>query len=429
MTRNVRKAYHNKSRTGCRTCRSRRVKCDEGKPTCNRCKSAARSCGGYEPSKIWLFEPTSNTVLETNQHERRAIQFFQEQTSPILAAFSKFTLRFWEHFIARMAHAEPAVRHMSIALASRQEAASCSPDELYSLSRLRSHAFSEALQLLVRPQPQISTLAVLMSCLFMVAYEAFEDPMEMTTASVKHLGAGLRILEDQSTMAALPATKSHEEAIHVYLQPMYLQLEMMLSMLRTPIATHFRRDLDEDLERPRLPNHFPHLVAARDAFYRILRWHFVFRAQRANEWTAHSAAFITVRSLFLDWHRLLMIYNDTLPLTDLAQRRGLLSMVSHWRLYMVALVHSADMAPNAVAGSGSPYLPHGGRLKTSLVNLIHPDHVKMTFIVDQQTLPMLEICDWGDSGLLCDPALKIWPTAVVRKLADGRGFVQLVLSA
>lgn len=230
-------------------------------------------------------------------------------------------------------------------------------------------------------------------------------------------------------MAALPATKSHEEAILVYLQPMYLQLEMMLSMLRTPIATHFRRELNEDLERPRLPNHFPHLVAARDAFYRILRWHFVFRAQRANEWTAHSAAFITVRSLFLDWHRLLMIYNDTLPLTDLAQRRGLLSMVSHWRLYMVALVHSADMAPNAVAGSGSPYLPHGGRLKTSLVNLIHPDHVKMTFIVDQQTLPMLEICDWGDSGLLCDPALKIWPTAVVRKLADGRGFVQLVLSA
>lgn len=429
MARTTQRAFHNKSKTGCRTCRSRRVKCDETKPTCTRCKSARRSCGGYEPFKVWLFEPTSTTILATDCHERRALQFFQYQTSPILAAFSKFTQRFWEDFIARMALAEPAVRHMTIALATRQEGASCSPDDLYSLSRLRSHAFSSALQLLVRPEPQTSTLAILMSCLLFVGYEAFEDPTEMTSASVKHLGAGLRILEDQSTMATLPSTSSYTEAVHVYLQPMYLQLEMMLSMLTTPIVTRRRQYLNEVLEKPKLPSRFPHLAAARISFYKIFRWHFAFRVQEANEWTPQAASFLTIRYLFLEWHRLVMLYNDALPLTDLVQKRGLLSMVSHWRLYMVALVHSAATIPGSSAGTGSPYLPRGGRLKTSLVDLMEPDHVKISFVVDKQTLPMLEVCDWSDSGLLCDPSLRIWPTTEVRKLADGRGFVQLVVSA
>lgn len=328
-----------------------------------------------------------------------------------------------------MAHAEPAVRHMTIALAARQEAASCSPDDLYGLSRVQSNAFSSALHLLVRPQPEVSTLAILMSCLLFVGYEAFQDPMEMTSASVKHLGAGLRILEDRSIMASLPSTSSCAEAVHLYLEPMYLQLEMMLSMLMTPIATYRQRDMSVDLEQPKLPSRFQNLVAARVAFYKICRWHFVFRSQGVNEWTHQSPAFLTVRSLFLEWHRLIMLYNDTLPLTDLVQKHGLLSMVSHWRLYMVSLVHSASAPLGTVPGSGSPYLPNGGRLKTSLVDLMDPEHVRITFIVDRQTLPMLEVCDWSDCGLLCDPALRIWPTAEIRKLADGRGLVKLVISA
>ncbi|KAJ5740844.1 hypothetical protein N7493_000716 [Penicillium malachiteum] len=32
---------------GCKTCRKRRVKCDEGKPTCQRCHKAGKTCEGY----------------------------------------------------------------------------------------------------------------------------------------------------------------------------------------------------------------------------------------------------------------------------------------------------------------------------------------------------------------------------------------------
>jgi Fungal Zn(2)-Cys(6) binuclear cluster domain len=38
-------------KTGCLTCRLRRVKCDEGRPTCQRCGAANIECAGYEEKR------------------------------------------------------------------------------------------------------------------------------------------------------------------------------------------------------------------------------------------------------------------------------------------------------------------------------------------------------------------------------------------
>ncbi|KAI9839307.1 MAG: hypothetical protein M1819_003302 [Sarea resinae] len=40
---------HRRTRSGCYTCRSRRVKCDEARPTCERCRKGARECVYPEP--------------------------------------------------------------------------------------------------------------------------------------------------------------------------------------------------------------------------------------------------------------------------------------------------------------------------------------------------------------------------------------------
>ena len=50
-----------KVRTGCKTCKRRRVKCDEKKPICVRCDKLGLTCEGYEVPKPWLFEPTSSS--------------------------------------------------------------------------------------------------------------------------------------------------------------------------------------------------------------------------------------------------------------------------------------------------------------------------------------------------------------------------------
>lgn len=40
--------------TGCWTCRSRKVKCDEKKPICLACLRMGLACAGYEPKLVWV---------------------------------------------------------------------------------------------------------------------------------------------------------------------------------------------------------------------------------------------------------------------------------------------------------------------------------------------------------------------------------------
>ncbi|KAF5002545.1 hypothetical protein FDECE_10609 [Fusarium decemcellulare] len=46
---NVRK----RTKTGCLTCRKRRIKCDEGRPTCNNCIKSKRQCEGYSQRVVF----------------------------------------------------------------------------------------------------------------------------------------------------------------------------------------------------------------------------------------------------------------------------------------------------------------------------------------------------------------------------------------
>lgn len=48
-SRTRKRACTSKVRTGCITCKERRVKCDEVKPTCLRCTRARQTCKGYMP--------------------------------------------------------------------------------------------------------------------------------------------------------------------------------------------------------------------------------------------------------------------------------------------------------------------------------------------------------------------------------------------
>lgn len=53
---------HTKSRLGCLVCKKRKVKCDEAKPTCQRCKSSGRPCS-YTTLLPNLPTPASNPTL------------------------------------------------------------------------------------------------------------------------------------------------------------------------------------------------------------------------------------------------------------------------------------------------------------------------------------------------------------------------------
>ncbi|KFY28512.1 hypothetical protein V493_02894 [Pseudogymnoascus sp. VKM F-4281 (FW-2241)] len=57
---------------GCNTCRTRRVKCDNARPKCQKCVLSGRECGGYERQMIFIVG-TTNERGRCSSHPHRSI--------------------------------------------------------------------------------------------------------------------------------------------------------------------------------------------------------------------------------------------------------------------------------------------------------------------------------------------------------------------
>ncbi|KAH8891217.1 hypothetical protein GQ53DRAFT_151914 [Thozetella sp. PMI_491] len=111
-----------KTRSGCITCKIRRVKCDESKPSCNRCIDSGRKCDGYLPT-TW---PRAHHILRPNVPtsymeplEGRAMAFFR--TRAALSLSGLHDPRFWTSSVLQLSQSQSAVRHAIIALGSIYE--------------------------------------------------------------------------------------------------------------------------------------------------------------------------------------------------------------------------------------------------------------------------------------------------------------------
>ncbi|KAL5315156.1 hypothetical protein ACEPPN_017807 [Leptodophora sp. 'Broadleaf-Isolate-01'] len=75
-----------KVRTGCKTCKRRKVKCDEGKPGCLRCLKFGTDCEGYRPKRS---EQSMKPTKFTPAHKERLLlpndsyQIFRRASEPI----------------------------------------------------------------------------------------------------------------------------------------------------------------------------------------------------------------------------------------------------------------------------------------------------------------------------------------------------------
>ncbi|KAH8797619.1 hypothetical protein F5884DRAFT_687858 [Xylogone sp. PMI_703] len=120
------RAYRPKSRTGCLTCKLRRVKCDETNPSCYQCILTGRRCDGYGPD-IGAPPGLSSAVLGAlsrspsigflrSEKERRLFFVFQQKTASQLSGF--FGGGFWESLLLQAALHEPSIRHAILAVGS-----------------------------------------------------------------------------------------------------------------------------------------------------------------------------------------------------------------------------------------------------------------------------------------------------------------------
>ncbi|KAI1436439.1 hypothetical protein GGR50DRAFT_651306 [Xylaria sp. CBS 124048] len=212
-----------KVKTGCRTCKARRVKCDEGRPACSRCVSTGRACEGYG---IWgggstgvqyagraAVTPGANSVSVVRAPSDYPSKFTPEQESYFqwfkCRTFVKlplpFITPFWHTLILQACAAEPAILHAALALGSAhqkesfdEEGISEGPDmALDSRQRFMLKEYGRAIRSL---QPHFSNSdrrSVRVALAVCILFTFLENLRGRYVAATAHLHSGLRLLAEQ----------------------------------------------------------------------------------------------------------------------------------------------------------------------------------------------------------------------------------------
>ncbi|KAI5861168.1 hypothetical protein GGS23DRAFT_156749 [Durotheca rogersii] len=207
-----------KVKSGCLTCKARKVKCDEGHPVCSRCLSTGRVCEGYG---IWggggnqyghrsaapsrrdiLARPRVPVMLAdtVSKEETRCLEWFTHRTAMKLPG--AFRSGIWDALIFQAISAEPAVFHAALALSSahRREyfpvnvlAVEHAPDEQ---EKFVLHHYSRAIAHL-QPHFSIKNNAsvriALLTCLIFVIMEYLRGHYRI---GATHLQNGLKLLNE-----------------------------------------------------------------------------------------------------------------------------------------------------------------------------------------------------------------------------------------
>ncbi|KAG9258452.1 uncharacterized protein F5Z01DRAFT_643240 [Emericellopsis atlantica] len=181
------RTYHHKVRTGCLTCKIRRVRCDEEKPACKRCTSTGRTCDGYLNTKPVLVARDSSNDLSAKRRvspdlqyatsatyagrgpgmapesvggdarlllpkldpsELRSYRYYVEVVGPSLSGF--FDADFWLVEVLRVCHSDASIWHAIVSLGATYECQR-DPKALSSLSRFALQQFNSAIHCLMEP--------------------------------------------------------------------------------------------------------------------------------------------------------------------------------------------------------------------------------------------------------------------------------------
>ncbi|OJZ81623.1 hypothetical protein ASPFODRAFT_172599 [Aspergillus luchuensis CBS 106.47] len=125
------KRWVTRTKTGCITCRIRHVKCDETKPSCQRCTSTGRKCDGYQDPRAkqiirrkaesaqphgMLQVPSAWSFIGDKPIDHEHFHYFQVVTSPTLTGL--FNSGFWSYTLLQVSYSYPALWHAITALAS-----------------------------------------------------------------------------------------------------------------------------------------------------------------------------------------------------------------------------------------------------------------------------------------------------------------------
>lgn len=222
-------------RTGCHTCKIRKIKCDEARPECKRCTSTGRKCDGFSPVFHWKTYKASTTATvpspswgSCHTEEARALHFFQLGVAPWLSG--PYPSSFWTHTLLQIGTHEPAIRHSVVAISLLYEDfignGRLMPQLRHNMTALRHYnaAIHELKDL-------TDTHLILLACLLFICIELMQGS---ESKALGHLEAGLRIIR---------ATPGLRPWVRDTLLPLYQRQSILLLKFG-------RRDEVDALARP-----------------------------------------------------------------------------------------------------------------------------------------------------------------------------------
>ncbi|PVH77255.1 hypothetical protein DL98DRAFT_463945 [Cadophora sp. DSE1049] len=211
-----------KVKTGCQTCKIRRVKCDETKPSCLRCVRFGHQCDGYSnkspskpasskssrtlvpkspttsplaPSPTKIYPSPTRQLFQTPQ-EYQAFQTFCTRTSHELS--SAFSTDLWTRLMLQACETSPSIRHAVIAIGALN-ISSPSPWPENSVGTLRHQfafrEYSKALCLLRRDVAGgfCDLRTTLIACLLFYCFESYHGYHEM---AINQVYGGLKLIRE-----------------------------------------------------------------------------------------------------------------------------------------------------------------------------------------------------------------------------------------
>ncbi|KFX92355.1 hypothetical protein O988_07309, partial [Pseudogymnoascus sp. VKM F-3808] len=358
-TKNKPRARILRSKFGCRTCRIRKVKCDERHPSCGKCASTGRTCEWF-PSEPHNTRETSiercriQPVADASILERRSFDFFSSRTVRDLAWL--FDSDLWEFTILQLSQSEKALRHAAVALSSLQEA-----EETYGMPiskdragdvrhRFAARHYNLAIHYLSQGMSagaENARITTLITCLVFIHIELLRGRYE---ESLTHLRSGLQILEGGKS-----GTPGDNDALEEEIRRAFQKLDLQSAHFGEPTPRP-RLVLSEPKATtpgfPSLPP-FSNLPEAKDQCDILMSksFHFIAtcgeytreeRTQYEQQLLARQAELNDLHSVYLQ--TLIELINTPTGLSP-KDRRGAMMLRAH---LIASIIHLATcLAPNS----------------------------------------------------------------------------------
>lgn len=271
-----------KVRTGCSTCKARRVKCDEAKPICRRCAVGNRKCE-YNAARaaplprnvITIYMPPIQSQPEFFVNYR-GLDYFHQNLAAKLDG--QFTSQFWSKLVLQLSHSEPSIRHAvsAISIISQDvESSLRNPAGYVNANPEAQHGWNKAMKSLsarIQAHPN-SNLVPLTCCLLFTCIELLRGNGE---SSMLHVQSGFNILtalrrnSDVAPELGPNIPLNDLKAIEDYIVPMFSRLNVLCSLAGKITPPIYLPTAKEDSPQEDLTHSRQQLVEISDACIRFI---------------------------------------------------------------------------------------------------------------------------------------------------------------